>query len=93
MSQFTQDNWNYCQYIHQDKKALISLGASPDILDTKFLYMVTVLDSENNELFQEEFDSANAACQSINNKYSEFWEFVDMSAPKDTDGCSSCEAH
>lgn len=93
MSQFNATNWNHCQYLNGENKAIISIAASPGILDDQFSYLVTVLDAENNEIFQRDFLKVDAACHFINTKYSEFWDFEDLSISKDTGGCSSCVAH
>jgi hypothetical protein len=90
----TAENWNFCQYKSDELKAFISLGASPDILDNKFTYFVTVLDEHNNELQQDEFDDINAACHFINNKYSQIWDFNNLSVKESSgSGCGSCVAH
>ncbi len=93
INRFNQGNWNSCQYTNQGLKAIISLGASPGILDSEFYYYVTVLDEENNEMFQEEFPDIDAACNSINNKYADLWDFIDLSQNQSTSGCGSCTAH
>ncbi len=93
MNEINKTNWNFCQYKNDNLKAIISFGASPDILDDSFNYYVTVLDDENNEVFQEEFQTVDAACQSINHKYSDVWEFSDLSQKNNSGGCDSCSAH
>lgn len=87
------DNWTFCHFKANDLKAFISFGASPDILDDTFLYMATVVDSEHNEVFQKEFTQVDLACDYLNNKYSDLWDFVDARAPKKEGGCSTCVAH
>jgi hypothetical protein len=94
-SMITPENWNHCHYTSNNLKAIISLGASPEILDNTFFYFVSVLDEHNNELLQDEFLSSDAACQFINRKYSTIWNLNDMSVDnKSSDsGCSTCVAH
>jgi hypothetical protein len=87
------DNWTYTHYKATDMKAFISFGASADILDDSFIYMTTILDSENNEIFQKDFSTVDDACHFINNKYSNLWDFVDARSTKKEGGCSSCTAH
>ena len=88
-----QENWTYCHYKAKNLKALITFGASPDILDDSFLYFTTVLDEEHNEVFQAEFNSIDSACYFINKKYIDTWDFIDARAPKKEGGCSTCVAH
>ena len=89
----TEQNWTFCHYKANSLKAFISFGASPDILDDSFLYMSTVLDQDQNEVFQREFNNVNDACHFINNKYSDIWDFIDARSKKSEGGCSSCAAH
>ncbi len=93
MGQFTINNWNYAQYTNGNLKAIIGFGASPDILDDTFTYYATVLDNENNEQFQQEFTSLEEACNFLNTKYQDMWDFLDLSKPQETGGCGSCSAH
>jgi hypothetical protein len=93
MNQVHKDNWNFCHYKNNNLTALVSFGASPEILEDKFIYYVSVIDEESNELFQQEFDQVESACSFINDKYSEFWDFNDLSINTDTGGCGSCAAH
>ena len=89
---FDKNNWNYCQYKFGENKAIISFGAAPSNDDVKFQYFVTVLDSENNELQQSQYDDIDIACQFINKQYTNIAEFIDLSDKKDS-GCDSCAAH
>lgn len=72
---------------------MISFGASPDILDDSFIYYVTVLDDDNNEVFQTEFDSIEKACEYINSRYNTLWSLDNALKPKKEGGCSTCIAH
>ena len=89
---FTPNNWNYSQFQNQNLKAIISLGCDPDILGTRFSYFVTVLDEDDNEVYQEEFMALDRACEAMNSKYGGIWEYKDLSKPSSS-GCDSCSAH
>ena len=91
--EITADNWTFCHYKADKLKAFISFGASPGILDDSFIYWATIMDEEQNELHQSEFSEVNAACDFINKKYTNLWDFVDARTKKSEDGCSSCSAH
>ena len=88
-----QENWTYTHYKAKELKAFISFGASADILDDQFIYYATVTDSEHNDVLQEEFPTINAACDFLNKKYSNLWDFIDARVSKKDGGCSSCVAH
>jgi hypothetical protein len=87
------DNWTYTHYKAADMKAFISFGAPADLVDDSFIYMTTILDNENNEIFQKDFNQIDEACHFINSRYSEIWDFVDARATKKEGGCDSCAAH
>ena len=89
----TPENWTHCSFSNGNLKALITFGASPDILDDTFIYYVTVLDDENNEVFQAEFPSIDQACDYINRRYGKLWSATDAIKPKKEGGCSTCIAH
>ncbi|MBI99618.1 MAG: hypothetical protein CME67_00180 [Halobacteriovoraceae bacterium] len=89
----TPENWTFCSFSHEELKAIITFGASPDILDDSFVYYVTVLDQDNNEVYQKEFFSIEMACDHINAKYSNIWEITDATRPTKSGGCSTCIAH
>jgi hypothetical protein len=86
---FTTNNWTHSNYNCADKKALISIGAD---LKANFLYFVSILDTENKEIDQSEFEELGKAVQFINSKYGH-WLYTDLEAALDSGGCSSCEAH
>lgn len=92
-SQINSENWTSSHYSNGKYKALITFGASPDILSDDFIYFVTVLDEDNNEIHQDEFLNLNAASQAINNKYYEFWNFESKNKLQKSGGCSTCIAH
>ena len=53
-----------------------------------------MLDQDNNEIFQQEYNTLDAACDNINQKYAEFWEYYDLSKTAiPSGGCGSCVAH
>jgi len=88
------ENWNYTFYKHGDLKAIISMGrdfAPNDKSDSYFL--VSVIDGENNDLFQRRFDLIDAACRYLNAKYAGIWEFNSLEKPTSSGGCSTCVAH
>ena len=88
-------NWNFAHYNSEHFKAFI--GMTGDIEETQgeashiILYSVTVLDSEESEVFQRDFKSLKSAISCINENYGH-WQFND---PTDTSGggCGSCSAH
>jgi len=85
------ENWTYCRYEKNDFMAMISFGANPDSMaQDRLEYYVTVLESEEKEVFQERFDSLSEACFFLNEKYGD-WTFEDQTATKS--GCSTCAAH
>ena len=90
-NKFTLKNWNYCHYNSENFKALISIVATPgqdnEIID---LFCPTVLDHENQEVFQKDFKSLAKAIEFMNLTYSH-WSFVDPMAKGE--GCGSCNAH
>ncbi|MEX0798614.1 MAG: hypothetical protein WEB87_01110 [Bacteriovoracaceae bacterium] len=91
--EITSENWTHCSYAHGNLKAMITFGGSPDILEYTFIYYVTVLDQDNNEVFQKEFQSLDDACRHINIKYSNMWKLENAIKPKKAGGCSTCIAH
>ena len=92
---FTEENWNHVQYKNDDKKAIISLLSTPSdsAEGHELYYCITLLDEENNELFQSRFSSLETACQQMNAKYGDVWDFMDLSIESDGGGCGSCSAH
>lgn len=89
---FDLSNWNYAFYATEKQKALISLvGVSVDAEtnEVSYLYCPTVLNDENHELFQTEFESLDKAIKFMNSTYSH-WDFMEKPS---SSGCGSCEAH
>lgn len=85
------ENWNYCRYQQGNMLAMISFGASPESLkEDRLEYYVTVLEDEEKEIFQQQFNSLAQACVYLNQHYGD-WPFEDQTAIKS--GCSSCAAH
>lgn len=87
----TNENWSYCRYEKGDFMAIISFGASPESArEDRLEYYVTVLEKEEQEVFQKSFESLSEACLYLNDNYSD-WSFNDQTAKKS--GCSTCAAH
>ncbi len=85
------ENWTYCRYEKDNFMAMISFGASPESMEEDRLeYYVTVLEDEDKEIFQKNFDSLHDACFYLNENYQD-WMFEDQTATKS--GCSTCAAH
>lgn len=91
MQRITLNNWTYCRFQNEKFKALITFGASPvSITEDRLEYYVTVLNADECEVFQKDFDTLSSACLYINENYKD-WTFEDQSATKS--GCSTCAAH
>ncbi len=85
------ENWSFCRYEKGNFMALITFGANPESLAHDCLeYYVTVLESEDKEVFQASFESLSEACLYLNENYQD-WTFNDQTATKS--GCSTCAAH
>lgn len=83
-------NWNYSQYVKDDTKAFISMGASTD---NPLFYSVTILQGEYKELGSKDFDNLASACLYLNKNFRS-WNFQDLSQKEESgSGCSSCSAH
>lgn len=83
-------NWNYSQYVKNDTKAFISMGATTE---KPLFYSVTILQGEYKELGSKDFDSLSSACLYLNKNFRN-WTFQDLSQKTDSSsGCSSCSAH
>jgi len=93
MKQITEENWTYTHYKATDFKAFVSIGGSPELGSDGFIYMATILDSNENEVLQKDFESINAVCNFLNTKYSDLWDFIDARVAKKEGGCDSCAAH
>ena len=94
MNYITPLNWNHCHYESRNLRALVSIGALPINNDVSIQYYVTVIDENENDLFQTDFKSCEAACEYINKKYSSIWNLNDLSVSKSSEsGCSTCVAH
>ncbi len=71
--------------------AMITFGASLDSIQEGALeYYVTVLENEEREVYQKDFDSLTEACLYLNENYGD-WTLEDQTATKS--GCSTCAAH
>jgi hypothetical protein len=88
------DNWTYCHYASQNQKAIISIGASPEMLAEEFEYYVTILDQEEKTVFQTSFTDLTTAITYANRRFNKIWKFVDARfANKKEGSCSTCVAH
>jgi hypothetical protein len=85
------ENWSYCRYEKGHFIAFISFGANPESMaEDRLEYYVTVLENEDQEVFQETFESLTEACVYLNENYAD-WTFENQTATKS--GCSTCAAH
>lgn len=94
---FTLNNWNYSRYSQNNLKVIINLTATPvetnNNPDCEFLYSVTLLDENSNEVHQEDFSELNKACEYVNAKYLDIWDFEEVKEETKSGGCGSCVAH
>ncbi len=93
MKIINEQNWTYTHYKATDFKAFVSIGGAPELADDDFIYMATIIDTNENEILQKDFKSIDAACDFLNSKYSDLWDFVDARVAKKEGGCDSCAAH
>lgn len=85
------ENWTYCRYLQGQFMSMITFGADPEsVKEDRLEYYVTVLENEEKEVFQQQFESLSEACLFINQNYAD-WSFEDQSVKKE--GCSTCAAH
>lgn len=94
----TTDNWSHTQYNYEGLRAFISFGAHWDFEkyeSSEIIYFVTVLDEEENEVFQSQFQTLELACEYINERYQNEWPIIDLNNPPNQKegGCASCVAH
>lgn len=85
------DNWNTTYYENGNLKAMISLGIGLSGEESPEFY-VSLVDNEHNDIFQESFETLDAACSYINKKYQDTWELKSL-IKTSTGGCSTCVAH
>jgi hypothetical protein len=91
MRSVNTENWTYCRYQSDLFLALITFGADPEGLEQDRLdYYVTVLENEQQEVFQQKFDNLVEACLYLNEHYGD-WNFQNQTVAKT--GCSTCAAH
>lgn len=90
------DNWTFAAYKASDLLVFIHLGAEPssskDDSKIEILYLVTVLQNMEMEVFQKEYKSLEQAINFINLSYSH-WDFIDRAEISNGSGCGTCEAH
>ncbi len=85
------ENWSFCRFHSGAFKAFISFGADPETIESGRLeYYVTVLESDEKEIFNQKFAALSEACLFLNERYAD-WTFDDQSVTKS--GCSTCAAH
>lgn len=85
------DNWTYCRYEKGNFIAQVTFGADPESMkEDRLEYFVTVIENEEKEVFQANFESLTDACIYLNENYAD-WAFEDQTATKS--GCSTCAAH
>lgn len=91
MQSVNVENWTYCRYQKGTFLAFISFGADPaSIEEGRLEYYVTVLEEEQTEVFQEQFQTLSDACMFLNANYGD-WTFENQTGEKT--GCSTCAAH
>lgn len=83
-------NWNYSYFNSEFFKAMISFVAEENDQEIRYIYSPTVLDKNEVEIFQTDFNSLDKAIEFMNDRYGH-WSFIDPLAK--TDGCSTCQAH
>lgn len=90
----TEENWPYSRLKNDNYQAFISFGAIPDPQQdqVKYIYSVTVTDSDFQELLQKNFSDMSGALECINKTYGH-WQYQLASEKPSGDGCSSCVAH
>lgn len=88
----TSENWTYSGFQSGKLLALINLAAEPSEEGPKVIYLLTVLENLEEEVFQMEFQELKDAIETINKKYIH-WEFTDRSEKQGEGGCGSCSAH
>jgi len=85
------ENWSYCRFEQNSFMAFITFGADPESVELDQLeYYVTVLESEEKEVFQQKFTKLSDACLYLNANYGD-WNFSNQTVTKS--GCGTCAAH
>lgn len=89
------NNYTYCCYENNNHKAIISFGMDPDNTSGELDYFVTVVKDQDTQVVQFKHQTLDAACSQINSKYSNIWQFNNMTLKNagDAGGCSTCVAH
>lgn len=93
----TEQNWTSSHFYSHPLRAFVSLGAAPKetamgTTEVEFQYLVTMTDTDYNELYQSIHNNLEDALANLNQKYGH-WELKDAGAKAAGDGCSSCAAH
>ena len=89
---FNSDNWQHVCFVNDELKVIISYGA--EIIDEELveLFYPTLVNEEGHSLFQQNYRRLEEAVSFTNKNYGH-WEFGDLEAVPEGDGCSSCQAH
>jgi hypothetical protein len=89
-----QENWNYSFFKQNQHKAFISFCAQPieNTEEISVQYAITVTDSDDNEIFQQNYHELKDAVEQINERYQN-WDFFNLAERSDGDGCGTCSAH
>jgi hypothetical protein len=89
---FNDDNWSFSCFKSSTLQVIITLGGSPiENDDICIEYYVTVLNEDQQEVYQQNFNNIKNAILFANEKYGT-WEFTKIGLD-DTGGCGTCEAH
>lgn len=90
----TQQNWSYSFFKHEQNKAFISFCAQPadNTEEVTVLYAITVVDGDDNEIFQQSYVMLSEALNQINQRYKQ-WDYYNLSERSDSNGCATCSAH
>ena len=82
-------NWGHVCYQCGELRAMVSTGGMW-LNGHKTIYYVSVLNNNNEDIYQSEFGSLDEALGHINQRYAN-WDFVDLTEKKGA--CGSCTAH
>ena len=89
----SQEPYDIHVYKNASLQMIISLGAGFSEESTvEVEYLVTVLDENQNEVYQQGFKELELAIEFANDRYGS-WDFSELSNKSSDDGCGTCEAH
>lgn len=87
------DNWNFSSYNSNNLKVFIALSAQPSESGDELFYSVTSMESDEVEVFQQDFLKLEDAIAFANKRYGH-WDFSDpVEGTSSGEGCGSCAAH